>query len=157
MGFERTYKDWWIFKQVNMTEHISLITDTLTVQDEAAKSFIHYAVWFWISMIQFALLIFLVTIKFRKKPAAITGEAERVIIKEAAGEKVDMHNLMENINKSNSLYKLLSSKCHPDRFINHPKHKLAEEIFQEITLYRRNYKKLCALRERAIIELNVKL
>jgi len=140
-----------------MTEHISLITDTLTVQDESAKSFIHCAVWFWISMIQFAMLIFLVTKKFRKKPAVITGEAERVIIKEMTGKKLDMHNLMENINKSNSLYKLLSRKCHPDRFINYPEHKLAEEIFQEITLYRRNYKKLCALRERAIIELNVEL
>ena len=40
-----------------------------------------------------------------------------------------MNNLMDSMHKSRNLYKELSKKCHPDRFINNPKQKIAEEIF----------------------------
>ena len=42
-----------------------------------------------------------------------------------------MNNLMDSIHNSRNLYKELSKKCHPDRFINDPKQKIAEEIFQD--------------------------
>lgn len=67
-----------------------------------------------------------------------------------------MGNLMNSINNSSELYKELSRKCHPDRFVNSPDQKLAEEIFQEIARHKRNHEKLIALKERAIAELNIK-
>ena len=66
-----------------------------------------------------------------------------------------MNNLMDSIHNSRNLYKELSKKCHPDRFINDPKQKIAEEIFQEISENERNFEKLSLLKLRAINELNI--
>ena len=66
-----------------------------------------------------------------------------------------MNNLMDSIHNSRNLYKELSKKCHPDRFINDPKQKIAEEIFQEISENERNFEKLSLLKQRAINELNL--
>lgn len=140
-----------------MKDSITLATDTLAVQPEGVRSLIQSSIWFWISLVQFLVIIILIIRYKRIKGKPIIREIRKEIIKEAGKEDIDMEELMANINKAGRLYKTLSSKCHPDRFINSPKYLPAEEIFQEITRYKRNYKELCALRERAINELNVKL
>lgn len=66
-----------------------------------------------------------------------------------------MENLMDSINGARTLYKELSRKCHPDRFVNTPKEKIAQEIFQEITKNQRNFEKLKLLKEKAINSLNI--
>lgn len=43
--------------------------------------------------------------------------------------------------------------CHPDKFVNTSKEKIAEEIFQEISKNKRNYEELVMLKDSAINEL----
>lgn len=62
---------------------------------------------------------------------------------------IDMDNLMNSINKAESLFKLLSKKYHPDRFINSDNHPLAEQLFQQITENKRNYQQLVRLQKQA--------
>ena len=68
-----------------------------------------------------------------------------------------MVNLMNSINGSKDLYKQLSRICHPNRYINSDKRQVTEEIFQEISKNKRDYKKLSELKQRAITELNINL
>lgn len=77
------------------------------------------------------------------------------LISDARSGEVDMDDLMMNINRSKELYKKLSSKCHPDRFIDVEKNEIANEIFQNITKNQRNYKQLLVLSEQAQNELNI--
>ncbi|MBK6902420.1 MAG: hypothetical protein IPH04_06325 [Saprospirales bacterium] len=70
-------------------------------------------------------------------------------IKNIGSTNIDMNNLMNSIHGSRELYKELSKACHPDKFINTDKHKIAEEIFQNISMDKRNYEKLLAHKERA--------
>jgi hypothetical protein len=76
-------------------------------------------------------------------------------IKGSRKNDINMDNLMNNIHNSRLLYKELSRKCHPERFVNDPKQKIAEEIFQEISKNERNHKELSLLKLRAINELNL--
>ena len=68
---------------------------------------------------------------------------------------IDMSNIMDSINQSRDLYTKLCSLCHPDRFVNTPKEKIAEEIFQEISKNKRNFKELSLLKTREKIEMDV--
>ena len=113
------------------------------------------SVFFWISILEFIVIIFLV-VRFKSKRNKLDfSDLERDTVTSAKSKKIDMNNLMNSINSSRDLYKELSRKCHPDRFINDPKQKIAEEIFQEISRYERNFDKLNLIKTRAINELNV--
>lgn len=114
-----------------------------------------HSMWFWISLIELLLIIYLIyKLKSKKKDIELTA-LETKHIKDSKNNKIDMGNLMDSIHNSRNLYKELSKKCHPDRFINDPKQKIAEEIFQEITKYERNFEKLRSLKLRAENELNI--
>ena len=114
-----------------------------------------HSMWFWISLIELLLIIYLIyKLKSKKKGIELT-DLETKHIKDSKSNKIDMGNLMDSIHNSRNLYKELSKKCHPDRFINDPKQKIAEEIFQEITKYERNFEKLRSLKLRAENELNI--
>ena len=112
--------------------------------------------WLWIAIIEFLIIAFLLLKQRSKKQNLDFSDISKNDLKNSKNEKLDMHNLMNSIHGARDLYKELSKKCHPDRFINQPNQKLAEEIFQEITNEQRNHEKLVALKERAIKELNVK-
>ena len=77
-------------------------------------------------------------------------------MKNAKKSEIDMDNLMNSINGSKDLYKQLSRKCHPDRFINSEKQKIAEVIFQDISKHKRAYNKLLLLKKQAADQLNIK-
>jgi hypothetical protein len=113
------------------------------------------SIWFWITIIELVIILILVY-KLKSKtniPELSDLEAKNII--KSKTKNIDMDNLMNSIHNSRTLYKELSKKCHPDRFINDPKQKNAEEIFQEITKNERNFEKLNLLKSRAIIELNI--
>ncbi|HLU86830.1 MAG TPA: hypothetical protein VKZ44_03675, partial [Taishania sp.] len=76
-------------------------------------------------------------------------------LKTAKSTSIDMDNLMNSINGAGELYKELSRKCHPDRFVKSDKQSLAEEIFQEISKNKRNFKALQDLKVRAKNELEI--
>lgn len=111
--------------------------------------------WFWLSIIELIIILFLVFKLLSKKKNLAFSDLNKDNLKKSKETDIDMVNLMNSINNSSELYKELSRKCHPDRFVNSPNQKLAEEIFQEIARHKRNHEKLIALKERAIAELNI--
>jgi uncharacterized protein YozE (UPF0346 family) len=114
-----------------------------------------FSIWFWVAIIEFVIIVFLV-LKLKKKGKDLKfGDLSKDKMRDAKKADVDMDNLMNSINGSKDLYKELSRTCHPDRFINSDKQKLAEEIFQDISKHKRDFKKLTELKERAITELNI--
>lgn len=130
----------------------TVVKNTLQVDSKAT---LMNSVFFWIAILEFIIIIFLV-VRFKSKRNKLDfSDLERDTVKSAKSKKIDMNNLMNSINSSRYLYKELSKKCHPDRFINDPKHKIAEEIFQEISRHERNFEKLNLIKTRAINELNV--
>lgn len=76
-------------------------------------------------------------------------------IKDLQKTSIDMKNIMDDITKSKALYKILSSKCHPDRFTDESIKLKADVLFQEISLNRNNYLKLLELQKEASINLNI--
>lgn len=114
-----------------------------------------HSLWFWLSIIELLFIIYLLyKLKSKSKILELTDLETNKIIN-SKNNKIDMNNLMNSIHNSRILYKELSKKCHPDRFINDPKQNKAEEIFQEITKNERNYEKLSSLKLRAENELNI--
>jgi cell division protein YceG involved in septum cleavage len=92
-----------------------------------------------------------------KKKSQTFSDLTRDNFSESRNANIDMNNLMDDINQSRDLYKKLSGLCHPDRFVNTPKEKIAEIIFQEISKHKRNFEELSRLKERAIKELNIEV
>jgi hypothetical protein len=119
------------------------------------KASLMNSVFIWIAILELVLIIFLIFKLKSKKNKLALSELERDTVKSAKSTKIDMDSLMNSINSSRSLYKELSRKCHPDKFMNDPKQKIAEEIFQEISRYERNFDKLNLIKTRAINELNI--
>jgi hypothetical protein len=112
-------------------------------------------IWFWLSIIELIIIIFLL-LKIRRSREKLTfSDLNKENIKASKEATIDFGNVMNSINRSGELYKELSRKCHPDRFVDSPLQKLAEEIFQEISKNKRDFEKLSALKERAINELNL--
>ena len=67
---------------------------------------------------------------------------------------IDMMGVMNDINGSRELYKTLSRKYHPDRFMDPAKKEIASELMKDITKYKRNYNKLTQLQKQAENELH---
>lgn len=138
---------------------IPLIIQSTTNELES-YSFINSAmfqnpIYFWIAIIELLIILFLLK-KLRKNYSSrglnnLNKESFRKLQK----EEIDMDNLMKSINNSRDLYKELSKKCHPDKFINTDKQEIAEKIFQEIARNKRNFAKLNILKLRAVDELNI--
>lgn len=70
-------------------------------------------------------------------------------------EEVDFNNIIDSAFMSEKLFDTLKVKCHPDRFTNEEKNKLAIELFQEINKNRYNLNELEKLKHRAIDELEI--
>jgi hypothetical protein len=127
-----------------------VVAETISNTDSATLS-----MWLWVALIEFTFIIFLLFRLNKKGKDLKFGDLPKGKMKDVKKYEVDMDNLMNSINGSKDLYKELSRTCHPDRFINSDKQKLAEEIFQEISNHKRDFKKLTELKERAIAELNI--
>lgn len=113
------------------------------------------SIWFWISLVE---LIIIITLLFKlrsKTTVSKLSDMDINNIKDAKKNSIDMDNLLNSIHNSKGLYKELSKKCHPDRFINDPKQITAQEIFQEISANEKNFEKLSLLKLRAESELNI--
>ena len=113
--------------------------------------------WFWISILEFLVILFLILriIQINRKKKLAFSDVSEANKHFAKNTKIDMENIMDSINNSQVLYKELSKKCHPDRFVNTKEHDLAEKLFQEISLNKRNYQKLVELKVRAKSELQI--
>jgi len=144
---------------ITQVQKDSLSTTTIPQKAENIANNIDNStsVWLWIALVELAIIIFLV-FKLRKKKSDLDfADLSKDKIRSAKSTNIDMNNLMNSINGSKVLYKELSRLCHPDRFINSDKQEMAENIFKEISKYRRDFKKLSELKERAITELEIKI
>jgi hypothetical protein len=131
---------------------IEQVTEVVTTQQETVLSY-----WFWVALLEFVIIILFIY-KTRKKNKILDfSDVSKDKVKSAKTADVDMANLMNSISGAKPLYKSLSRLCHPDRFINTDKQTIAENIFQEISNNKRNYKMLVELKERAIKELEIKI
>lgn len=128
----------------------SLAIETISKAENSLDS-----TWFWIAIIEFSIIVLLLIRLKTKKSDLAFSDLPIDKMKNAKSSSIDMDNLMNSINGSRDLYKELSRACHPDKFVNTEKQKIAEEIFQNISKDKRNFEKLLALKERAKIELNV--
>lgn len=135
---------------------LNIKNDSLGFGSLVRSENLFYSIWFWIALIEFFVVIFLIRKLLTKKKLDFDFSAlPKDKLKNAKSTSIDMNDLMNNINGSKDLYKNLSRACHPDNFLNTETYKKAEEIFQEITLNKRNYKRLVELKNEAIRVLQI--
>lgn len=137
-----------------ITTLIQVQTDSIVAETVALTETSSLSIWFWVAMVEFILIIFIL-FRSRKKNDLAFGDISKSKMRNAKKSDIDMDNLMNSINSSKDLYKELSRKCHPDRFINSEKQKAAQAIFQNISKYKRDHSKLLLLKEQAKTELNI--
>lgn len=109
--------------------------------------------WFYISLLEFGVILWLL-LKKRKGSNDHRIDADKKAVSDAKKTEINMDNVINSIHLSEKLYKELSRKYHPDRFIGDERHGRAEELFQEISKNKRNYSELLRIREIASTELN---
>ncbi|TRZ53390.1 hypothetical protein D4R99_00890 [bacterium] len=98
-----------------------------------------------IAFIEFLIIIYLLK---KSRSSLQFGQLSKDKLSGNSGG-IDMNGLMNDINKSRSLYKELSRIYHPDRFADPEQKVVAERLFQEITSERRSYKKLLEIKDKA--------
>ena len=114
--------------------------------------------WKAVSIIEFIIITLLLFLILRKtKLQHEKKDRLKDELYNAKKSEINMNDLMNSINQSKDLYKLLSTKCHPDRFVNTELENIANSIFQEITKNRRNYNKLNDLKTEAENKLKIKI
>jgi hypothetical protein len=136
---------------------LQIKSDSLATATISESNSIFDNTFFWIAIIEFFIIIFLVIRPKSKNQDLTFSDLPKDKIRNVKSTNIDMDNLMNSINGARDLYKDLSKVCYPDRFINTEKHKVAEEIFQEISKDKRNFKKLLAHKERAKKDLNINI
>jgi hypothetical protein len=109
-------------------------------------------IWLGITLIEFALIIYLLFRRGAKKTAKENYK------KEALSTTIDFENIIDSSFNSLKLYNELKVRCHPDKFIDDKeKNKIALLIFQELTKNKGNLKKLEELKSEAINKLDIKI
>ncbi len=126
--------------------------DTTVISKSISGSYNSF--WFYFSLFEFAFIILLLLKLRNHKSNLVFSELDKSTTEKSKKTNIDMNNLMDSINNSSALYKELSRKYHPDRFVNSPKQILSEKIFQEISSNKRNYEKLLLLKHQAENELD---
>ena len=108
--------------------------------------------WMWFALAELGLITFFILYgKLKPKETA-----KQLFKKESLKQAIDFNNIINSSFHSIQLYDELKVKCHPDLFpIDKEKNIIAENIFQEITKNKNNYKRLLELKEEAIQKLNI--
>ena len=132
-----------------------LQADTAVLNNISEADVLSFSIWFYIAIAEFVIIGFLLWKLMKKSNTLDLAEISKAKLRKAKNTKVNMEELMNNINGSKALYKTLSSACHPDRFVNSDKQELAQEIFQGISHHKRDFQKLSELKKRAEMELNI--
>ena len=134
---------------------LQIKSDSLVLASTSSSNGLLSSTWFWLSIVEFTVIIFLLIRLKKKKTELAFSDLPKDKMKNAKSSNIDMDNLMNSINGSRDLFKELSKVCHPDKFVNTEQQKIAEDIFQDISKDKRNFEKLLALKERAKNELNI--
>jgi hypothetical protein len=108
------------------------------------------------ALIELVINVALIRYILKSRPQLSDEElAQRKKLKEAKNLTIDMNGLLESIHNSKALYKQLSTKCHPDRFIVPEMKEKANTIIQEVTQNKNNHAVLLQLKSKAEQELNI--
>ncbi|MFZ4741902.1 MAG: hypothetical protein ACOYLE_12135 [Bacteroidales bacterium] len=135
----------------------SLIHDTIIATNkiigQATEKNSLTNIWMWLSIIELIIIFYLF---LKKKKRIIKPTAHANFKSESLSKEIDFNNIINSSFNSSQLYDILKVKCHPDRFpTDLVKNKIADSIFQEISMNKTNYKKLLELKEEAILKLNI--
>lgn len=129
------------------------INSIIAEQTSAAASTVD--VWMWIAFAELIIIIFLLAKSMKGKRSISDKEKFRM---NAMSGEIDFGNILKSSFLSQQLYDELKVKCHPDRFPDdEEKNRIANQIFQEISKNRHNYKKLLELKEQAKQKLNINI
>jgi hypothetical protein len=109
--------------------------------------------WMIIASIEFLVILSLL-VKLRKGKK--TESLDKEILK-SKDSRINMSDLMNNINLAPSLYKKLSRACHPDRFAGTELEITANELFQEVQQSENDYVALCDLKKQVEEKLNLSI
>lgn len=134
---------------------LQITKDSLDILSTGNAINFQSSIWIWIAIIEFLIILFLIFKLNKVNNNLAFNDLTKKDIKKSQKSRIDMDNLMNSINSSRDLYKTLSKKCHPDRFVNTAKQDLAENIFQEISRNKRDFEKLNKIKLRAEKELNI--
>ncbi|RRD59605.1 hypothetical protein [Tannerella forsythia] len=136
------------YLEIDSLESVKNLTQQVSVKNTIFQDY-----WFWIALVEFAIIILLLLF-YRNK-----GFSEKQKIKAdiLSGSKLDFNSLQESFFQAKPLYNKLKTRCHPDRFTDAEMNHRATILFQEIHQNRYNYKRLCDLEKRAIEQLNINI
>ena len=136
------------YLEIDSLESVKNLTQQVSVKNTIFQDY-----WFWIALVEFAIIILLLLF-YRNK-----GFSEKQKIKAdiLSGSKLDFNSLQEGFFQARPLYNKLKTRCHPDRFTDTEMNRRATILFQEIHQNRYNYKRLCDLEKRAIEQLNINI
>jgi hypothetical protein len=136
------------------------IADTFDITNDTTKNVIDsvadtFDIWMLVALVEMIIIVFLLHKIMKRKH----GLSDRERFKQNAMEgEIDFGNTIKSVFQAKQLYDELKKKCHPDLFPNDAdKIKTANEIFQEISKNRHNFKKLLELKERAKQQLNINI
>ena len=115
-------------------------------------------VWFWIAIAEFIAIVMIIIILFssrQSKPSKKQMIRDNVM-KEGDVDFGQTIKTAFDVKKAQALYDVLKKRCHPDIFSpDAEKVAIADDLFQEITKNKNNYKKLLELKEMAKEKLNI--
>lgn len=115
-------------------------------------------VWFWIAIaefIAFVMTIIIILSSRHSKPSKKQMIRDKVM-KEGDVDFGQTIKTAFDVKKAQALYDVLKKRCHPDVFSpDAEKVAIADDLFQEITKNKNNYKKLLELKEIAKEKLNI--
>lgn len=113
---------------------------------------ITFNIWIYVAIIEFCIIAYFILSKIKKKKTRRSWFKE-----EALAQDIDFNNIINSSFNASPLYNSLKIRCHPDRFtLDKNKFDYANKLYQEITENKNNLKKLEELKEKAILNLNIK-
>ncbi len=127
-----------------------------TIPQNVANGVEDTSVWMWLALAELIVINFLLYKLWRCRHARLSGMGfSKNDLRHTDSTNVGMDNLINSITKSDELYKELSRKYHPDKFVNTPLYPIAQELFQKISEHKKNYYLLSQLKEEAIAKLKI--
>jgi hypothetical protein len=138
-----------IFEHVITEDSLTVIGQSVTVNANANHA---VNVWMWIAIAEIGVILYLLF----KNQLLAKNIISHNFKQDFLNQEVDFNNIINSSFNSSALYDMMKVKCHPDKFADdNEKYILAEEIFQEITKNKMNYKKLLILKDIAKKKLNI--
>lgn len=132
------------------------ILDSLKQGITFSQGFTFNNICIWIALVELAVITYLL-FKIRRR-YTLKKTISQVAFNPDNQTDIDFDNIIVSTFNARQLFDLLKVKCHPDLFsTDNEKRSIAENLFQEISKNKNNYKKLLELKEQVIQQLKIKI